>query len=57
VCIINQADDSMFPILGIIDAEEFVSTVQDRIMIMMMSNSGRGTDDDDDQKNDIDQTV
>jgi hypothetical protein len=52
VCVINQADDSMLPLMGIIDAEKFVSTVQDRMIMMSSSNSGRGTTD-----NDIDQTV
>jgi hypothetical protein len=60
VCICNQADGSILPLLGIMEAKEFVSTIQDRMMMkMMMSNnnnsSGRGTDDN--QNDIIDQTV
>jgi hypothetical protein len=49
----------MLPLMGIMEAQEFVSTVQDRMMMKMMSNnnnnsSGRCTDD---NQNDIDKTV
>jgi hypothetical protein len=56
VCIYNQADEGMLPLMGIMEAQEFVSTVQDRMM-MKSNNSNSGCRCTDDNQNDIDKTV
>jgi hypothetical protein len=60
VCIYNQADGGMLPLMGIMKAQEFVSTVQDRMMMKMMSNNNNNSSDrctDDNQNDIIDKTV
>jgi hypothetical protein len=57
VCIYNQADGGMLPLVGIMEAEEFVSTVQDRMIMKMMNNNNSSGCCTDDNQNDIDKMV